>query len=149
MYIFLCGAFALGILSVLQGGMNKEIGESWGLPAAVFLNSLILATASFAFYLVTRNSPQWFSPIFHDHGSFKNIPPIWWVLPGTMGFFLVMGIPPIISKIGAMNMFIGLVCAQVVTSILWDYFWEQHSISMVRLLGAVFSIIGAVLVSRK
>lgn len=138
--------FVLGAMAVMQGGLNRQISRDWGLGGTVFLNSLMLVFGGCILYLITRLSPETLPEIFRDKGSFKSFS--WWfVLPGLFGLSLVTGIPISIQKLGALKVFVALIGAQLVTSIIWDAAIEGMAISPVRVLGALLSFGGALLVA--
>ena len=138
--------FILGAMAVLQGGLNRQISRDWGLGGTVFLNSLMLVVGGLILFLVTRLSPDMLPEIFRDKGSFKSFS--WWfVLPGLFGLSLVTGIPVSIQKIGALKVIVALVGAQLVTSMIWDATIEGIAVSPMRVIGALMSFGGALLVA--
>jgi transporter family-2 protein len=73
----------------------------------------------------------------------------WWVLPGSFGFCLVLGLPWAVQQMGALATFVALIGAQMVTSMLWDSYVEGTALSLPRLLGAAFAVAGVALTSWK
>lgn len=140
--------FLFGAMAVLQGGLNRLIARHWGLAGTVFLNSLMLTTAGLALYLFARHNPQALPAIFRDKGSFSSFS--WWfVIPGLCGFTLVTGLPFAIQKLGALKVFVGLIAAQLIVSMIWDAHVEQLPVTSTRMIGAALSFCGALLVAWK
>src|SRR4051812_44204258 len=136
----------LGFVSVLQAGLNRRIGSDWGLAGAALLNCLVLLAVAAALFLVTKAQPQALPEIFRDRGSFAHFLP-WYFIPGVLGLVLVAGIPFAISELGALRVFVPLIAAQILGSILWDLKVEGLSVSFLRAAGSALALVGAVLVS--
>lgn len=134
----------LGFVAVLQGGLNRLIGRQWGLAGAVFMNNLVFLAAGLTLFIMARASSHLLPEIFHDKGSFRNIQ-WWYAVPGLLGFSLVAGIPLAISRLGALKVFVGLVAAQMVASLLWDAMVEQVPLNAYRIAGAVMAAGGALI----
>jgi len=138
-------ALILGILAVLQGGMNQKIALQWGYPGAVLLSCTGLLFVALLFYILTTAMPSFFSPSLQSRVSLQSYR--WWfILPGIMGFFLVFGIPFAISKIGAYQVFVGLIAAQLIAGLFWDFWVESIPLHPLRIIGGLLSFFGAVLV---
>lgn len=140
--------FIFGAMAVLQGGLNRLIARDWGLAGTVFLNSLMLSTAALGLYVWARNNPGALPEVFRDRGSFSSFS-WWYLIPGLCGFTLVTGLPFAIQKIGALKVFVGLIAAQLLVSMIWDARIEQLPITSTRVLGALLSFCGALLVAWK
>lgn len=72
----------------------------------------------------------------------------WYLLPGLLGFAFVVGLPYSIARIGALQVFVGLVVAQMVGGLLWDHFVEGLDWSFSRILGATLAVVAVLLASR-
>ena len=136
----------VGAMTVLQGGLNKHLGSSMGLAAAVLLTCLVTTVIGLALYAWVRVSPS-IAPDFLQ-GEFNWQAFRWWMIcPGLFGFGIVIGIPWAIPELGAAKVFVGIVAAQLVGSLVWDAFVEHNSPSTMRLLGAAITLLGAVIAS--
>jgi uncharacterized membrane protein YdcZ (DUF606 family) len=131
----------LGMVSVLQAGMNRRIGEKAGLIYATLLNNAVLLAASLALYFVCR---IWFKSATSPTPSFQSMP-LWYLVPGTLGLLLVAGIPYVISQVGALRVFTPLIVFQIAGSIVWDLMLEGKEVSTPRIAGAVITCAGAIL----
>lgn len=143
---FLVLPLFIGMVTVLQGVLNRNMSPTLGLGGAVLLNSAIALVLSAVLYAIARNKPGFLPPIFDGQLSFEKLS--WWmVFPGMFGMCIIAGIPWGISKLGAGKVFVGIVVAQVVTSMLLDMFMGAKPLTAVRVLGAFLAIVGVVLVS--
>src|SRR4051812_27531253 len=95
----------MGILIVLQAGLNRRIFAIWGLPAAGFVNSAVLLLASSAFLLTALFKPGAFGPEFRTNIQTQSFA-LWFLLPGLFGFVLVNGGPWAVARWGATHTFI-------------------------------------------
>lgn len=124
----------VGIMAVLQAGLNRRIAVLWGVGGASLLNACVFAAVALICYYtgVFANSKiQW--------GDFK----IWFLLPGILGFSLVAGLPYSIARWGALHTFLWLIASQIVASSFWDYLVEGQPFSWKKLLGGGVAIFGA------
>ena len=124
----------LGILVVLQAGVNRKVAALCGLPAAVFLNAVVLTLSAGIFLALTAARSQWFPPEFRWSVDTKTVSP-WFFFPGLIGFVLVLGGPWAISRWGALHTFILLISAQLLTSLVWDLTVEGLAVSRTRWAG--------------
>ncbi len=129
---------ALGCCTVLQAGLNRKVTAAWSLPAAVFFNACVFLVFAGGLYFVAAarsSAPLW------DVRELS-----WWfVLPGIFGFFLVMGGPWAVARLGAAQTFVLIVCAQLVASLIWD--WQVAAIAPTaqRFAGIALAVLGTVL----
>lgn len=136
----------VGAVTVLQGTLNRQMSESMGLGAALVLNSIIVLALSGVLYAIARFRSAWLPDMFADQFQLGQL--TWWmVLPGIFGFCVITGIPWAISRLGAAKVFVGIVVAQVVVSMLWDIFITGKPLTMMRVMGAVLAVAGVVLIS--
>ena len=135
-----------GSFGVFQAGLNKVVAESLGYTTALVFNGFFFLFFNLLFFLFVFFKPGIFPHEFKIPWAFENFR-WWWVLPGFMGFTLVMGFALAVDRIGATRTFIISIAAQVFVSILWDFFHEGHGISGFRLAGAVITLVGAFLAS--
>lgn len=140
--------FFLGILAVMQGGLNRQISREWGLAGATLTNNFVLLVCGLALFFTTRFSPESVPAFFRPKTGLSSFS-WWYLLPGLCGFSLVTGLPFTIQRIGATRVFVGLIAAQLLTSLLWDARIENLPVTGTRVLGALLAFGGAVLVSWK
>ncbi len=139
--------FAVGVAAVLQGVLNRRVMSEWGLSAAVLLNSLVFLVVSLGLLALARSRPELFPDSFAPSASWSTL--AWWfILPGLFGMVIVLGIPWAIDSLGAARVFVGIVAAQMVASLVWDHFMEGVELSLERVGGTVLAVVGAWLVGR-
>jgi transporter family-2 protein len=139
----------VGFATVLQAGLNRGISKSWGLSAAILLNSIVVTLISVGVWLWTRSSPERFPEMFRiQSGSFSEFDWWYWV-SGVFGFTIVAGIPFAIHRVGALQTFVILIGSQIVGSMGWDALVEGRPINAARVAGAVLAFLAAALVNWK
>lgn len=137
---------ALGLVVVLQGTLNRQIGEQWGLAMAVFINATVFFILSVGLFLVSRYFPDWVPEFFRyragvEGREFKAI----YLVPGICGFLLVLGLPWAIRNLGVGKALVILISSQVLVGFLWDQFIYKTQASGLKLVGALLSVLGAIL----
>lgn len=131
-FLFLVPA-SLGLVAVLQAGLNRRIAEVWGIAGATLTNALVLLVLASALYASGYVSGK------INLSEFK----YWYLFPGALGLALVVGLPLSISKWGALNTFLWLIASQILMSSLLDYWIEGHDFSWKRVIGGLVAIFGA------
>ncbi|WP_415063050.1 DMT family transporter [Bdellovibrio sp.] len=133
-----------GISIVLQGTLNRTSASQIGLVSAVFLNALVFLVFSGVFWLAMR---------FELIGGLTTMsakPFIdlkWWqILPGVLGFFIVLLTPLAIEFLGANLTFAAIICTQLAVSMIWDSYMEKAPPSPLSLVGVGVMVVGLVLI---
>ncbi len=142
--------FIVGIIAVLQASVNKKISSTLGLAPTVTLATGLLALQGLVLLFLTIKMKEKLPSIYHlRHQSFgefiQNIE-WWYILPGLGAFVFIACMPWVVSKVGAFSAFLALICGQVFTSILWDFFQEGKPITIHKIIGAILVLAGALLV---
>ena len=133
-----------GIFGVMQAGMNKLVADSLGFSASLLFNSCFFLLFNLIFFVVVFAQPKVFPSEFAIQWSFADFR-WWWIVPGFLGFALVMGLTVSLGRIGATQTFIITIAAQIFASMAWDMFSGDHNISKLRLAGAAITLAGAIL----
>lgn len=136
----------LGIAAVLQGGINRKLAEAWGLPGVTLLNAIVLLLTSAGVFFLAQQFPS--EGLFRVRGAFQNIS-WWYVIPGIIGFSIVLLVPYAIQKLGALNLFIALIGSQLIGGAIWDYCMEGIPITPSRVIGAVLAFASALIAAWK
>lgn len=127
-------SIGIGLVTVLQAGLNRTVAAKWGLPAAIAINSFLLFLYSLAYWYFCQRA-----------GELSGFRFQWWYLvPPLCGLIIITGIPWAIPQIGALRVFLYLVVGQMVGSLAWDFFIEQLEMDAYRLTGAGLSIAGLI-----
>lgn len=129
----------LGVVVVLQAGLNKKISAQWSISGAVLLNALV--------FFVIAAIAYFFVPNFKGNIELKSFN-WWYLIPGALGCILVFGGPMAIMRWGAVHTFILIISAQLLASLVWDSQVEGLPVSTMRIAGIALAWIGAVLVCK-
>lgn len=131
----------LGILIVLQAGLNRKIALSLGLPGTVFLNAVVLLGGAGVLLFYAQHNPELFQRPEVQQLQFA----WWWLLPGLFGLTLVFGAPFAVSRWGASQTFIAIISAQLLMSLIWDWKIENLEMSWPRIAGCALVWVGVIL----
>lgn len=132
-------AFALGCVAVVQASLNRRIAGQIGLAPAVLLNGAIVAVCAGAFYFAARRG--WVPGMVSSDAKLA----WWWLVPGVLGFALITGLPWAIARVGALQVFVVAVAAQMIASLAWDALVEGIPVNALRATGAVVCVAGVAL----
>jgi uncharacterized membrane protein YdcZ (DUF606 family) len=138
MYWAVIASFMLGIATVVQSGLNRQIAKDWSLNEVTLFNNLLVVGISLLAFIAAK----YFTTATPDIFRIKSVIPSlkWWaIIPAICGWFIVMFFPFAISKIGALKVVVIVVASQVICGMLWDYFVEGLSISGTKILAALLA----------
>jgi transporter family-2 protein len=135
---------ALGTIGILQGALNRSMISSLGLLKVAMLGSIVTLIIMTAVYMIGQYKPELFPSFFRiKSGEMK-----WWfILPGIFGFLIVSTLPISIFKLGAVKTTVGLIAAQMITSVVWDIFVEGISFTYTKGAGVIFALVSVVLIT--
>lgn len=71
----------------------------------------------------------------------------WFIFPALMGFLIVSGMPFAISELGAVKVTVGLIAAQMVTSVVWDLYVDNIELNLLKGIGIVFAFLSVVFIT--
>jgi transporter family-2 protein len=71
----------------------------------------------------------------------------WYIFPPILGFLIIAGIPFAIAKLGAVKVTVGLIAAQMVTSIVWDMMVEDISLNIMKVIGIFFAFLSVTFIT--
>jgi len=148
MILPMLAAFVIGLITVLQSGLHKNMLMGNGLLSVVALNAVIAFVISMLLFFAHKYSLIALPESFSGQGSFQ-FKKWWYIVPGICGFIIVIGFPLAISYMGAAQVFIIAVAGQCVGSLLWDILIEQNSPTLVKGLGVLLTLVGAFLTTLK
>ena len=132
-----------GAFGVFQAGMNKQVADHLGFTASLLFNGFFFLLFNLAFFILVLAQPKLLPQEFAVQWAFHQFR-WWWLVPGFLGFALVMGLAVAIGRIGAIQTFVISIAAQVLASTLWDYWTGDGEITSWRIVGAAVTIVGAV-----
>lgn len=137
-------AFFIGAGTVAQGGINKDIGKSWGLASAVLFNNTVVAILSLLIFILVKIMPQKFPELFRPSETTFTFQ--WhYIIPALCGLAVVVGIPWAINQIGAVKVFLVMVLAQLLASLFWDWYVEGLTLTSYRWIGILLAACGTIL----
>ncbi len=133
----------LGMITIIQGAINKQMATKLGLIQTALVGSTVTLIICVFAYLGVKTYANSVSPIFQIKSSLFTYE--WWfIIPAIFGFFIVTGMPFAIYKIGAVKVTVGLVAAQMVTSTIWDIYVEGIELNYMKTVGIIFALASVV-----
>jgi len=139
-------AFAAGAFVPIQTGSNALLGRGLGNGMLSTLVVFIVATLSTALFIVFQR------PEIPKMAQLTSIPFYAWVTGGVLGaayIYLLIYTVPKLGMAGAVGFVIG---GQLIVAMLFDHFgwmgFEQHPINWRRTVGAVFLILGVLIIKK-
>jgi len=138
----------IGAFGVLQNTLNKKIAGTMGLPLALVINSLVLLACGIGMVFAIRLLPAESVPeMFRAKGGLGEMSAKV-LVPGLLGFFIVATAPWAIERAGATRVLIGIIVAQIVVSMLCNFYADGVPLQPTRLAGAALALAGAFLAIR-
>lgn len=139
--------FLIGTLGVLQNTLNRVFATSLGLGSTLLMNGLVLAVCGILFQLGIRSFPsealpEMYRPLAHPRPFVA-----YDLVPGIFGFLIIAAMPWAIQRMGATRVFVGVIAAQIIVSMLWDKWVEGISVSVWKVAGAILALAGTALAS--
>lgn len=135
----------LGLVGILQGVLNKQIAGAIGVAHGTMLGSVVTLVLSIILYLAVKFYPQAFPEFFHVKTSLTELK-LWYLIPGIFGVMIVAGLPFAFYKLGAVKVTVGLIAAQMVTSVIWDSVIENLPMNWTKALGMVLAFLSVLLI---
>ncbi|MBL4817620.1 MAG: DMT family transporter [Deltaproteobacteria bacterium] len=146
MLFYFLAPVAIGVMSVLQNTLNKQISQQYGLALILLVNAAIILGAAGVLFLLAQTIPDRLGPFQAGVGAAFEWK-WWYIFPGLFGFSVIFGIPTCMNKLGALTVFISFVTAQVVTSMVWDTWVDGLPLTVTKAVGATIALIGVILVA--
>ncbi len=134
----------LGCIAILQGSLNKNIINEIGITWMAFLGCAVTMVICTIYFIIAKYFPTILPELMKVQDfKFKN----WYIIPGIFGFFFVLVLPIAILKVGAIKTTVGLIAAQMITSVFWDKFVEGYTLSSNKLIGVVLAMVSVIMIS--
>lgn len=136
----------LGCVGILQGAINGQISNTIGVTQATLITNVGSVIICVAFYFIVRS----YSHLVPDFFQIKA--PIttykwWFVFPPLFGFMIIAGMPFAIAKLGAVKVTVGLIAAQMLTSVLWDIMVLDISLNIMKVVGILFAFLSVTFIT--
>jgi transporter family-2 protein len=136
----------LGVVGILQGAINRQVSTHIGVAQATLITNLATVIICIGFYFFAKQYSQLIPAIFQVKAPFTTYK--WWfIFPPIFGFLIVAGMPYAISELGAVKVTVGLIAAQMVTSVCWDIFVEGINLNPLKIAGIIFAFISVVFIT--
>lgn len=136
----------LGVVGILQGAINRQVSTYIGVAQATLITNVATVFMCTAFFIFAKHYSEALPPLFQIKAPITTYK--WWfIFPPIFGFLIVAGMPYAIFKLGAVKVTVGLIAAQMVTSVVWDIFVEDINLNLMKIAGIVFSFISVVFIT--
>jgi transporter family-2 protein len=136
----------IGCFGILQGTINRQVATTIGMAQAALITNVGTVIICIGFYFFTKYFAHLFPDLFHIKAPITTYK-WWYILPPIFGFLIVAGIPFAIDKLGAVKVTVGLIAAQMVTSILWDIMVEGISLNIMKIIGIIFAFLSVTFIT--
>jgi transporter family-2 protein len=136
----------LGCMGILQGAINSQISNTIGVAQTTLITNIGTVIICIAFYFVVKTYAHLFPDFFQIKAPLLTYK--WWYLPPPLfGFLIIAGMPFAIAKLGAVKVTVGLIAAQMLTSVVWDLMVEGISLNIMKLIGIVFAFLSVTFIT--
>ena len=151
MNFFVIVPLTIGLLSVLQTTLNRQMADRWGLADVMLLNVLVMLLCTLLLSLLAhqKTPPSWLPTIFVAKGEIQNQIGVMNFLPGLFGLAVILGLPYATLHLTVAHVFVVFMGTQLLASIAWDIMIQNIPMTPLKGLGALFTLIGIVLVNWK
>ncbi len=144
-YFLIFLAFLCGAVFPTQAGLNAKMARLVGNPVLAALLSFATGLVALTVYAIVTRIP------LSQFSQFKNAP--WYVwFAGILGAFYISTVIVLMPRLGVALTFGLIVAGQMTVSLLLDHFgWLDapvREISLGRIIGAFFLIIGVILIRK-
>jgi transporter family-2 protein len=136
----------LGCIGILQGTINREVSNHVGVSQAVLITNVGSILFCTGFYFFVKAFSTKVPDMFHIKAPLTYFR--WWfIFPALMGFLIVSGMPYAISELGAVKVTVGLIAAQMVTSVIWDLYVDNIELNLLKGIGIIFAFLSVVFIT--
>lgn len=136
----------LGCIGILQGAVNGQISNTIGVTQATLITNIACLIICFVFYFFVRSYSHLVPEFFQIKAPLSTYK-WWYVFPPLFGFLIIAGMPYSIAKLGAVKVTVGLIAAQMVTSVLWDIMVEDISLNIMKFIGIIFAFLSVTFIT--
>lgn len=133
----------IGILGILQGALLKNVSVEIGVAHATLITMAIYFFLGVVLFFLVRSNPQ-IVPAFYAVKSPLTYFKWWYLIPGIIGFFIVLFFPQAMHSLGAVKVTILIIGGQIITSTLWDFFVDKIPFTSFKFLGLLFAILSLI-----
>lgn len=136
----------LGCIGILQGALNGQISNTIGVTQATLITNLGTVVICLFFYFWVKAYAHLVPEFFQIKAPLTTYK--WWfIFPPLFGFLIIAGMPYAIAKLGAVKVTVGLIAAQMITSVLWDIMVEDISLNAMKFIGIIFAFLSVTFIT--
>lgn len=145
-YVLFVLAILVGISLASQAGINAQLRLALASPIQAAFLSFLVGTVLLGMIMVFQGDawPSWRE---------ASVIPWWAWLGGLLGAFNIAMTIYLVPQLGAVALTVSVVCGQLLAALFYDQYgllgYPKLEISASRMLGAVFLILGVIMVARK
>lgn len=136
----------LGCIGILQGALNSQISTTIGVTQATLITNVGTVLICVAFYFGVRSYAHLVPDFFQIKAPLSTYK-WWYVFPPIFGFLIIAGMPFAIAKLGAVKVTVGLIAAQMITSVIWDIMVEDISLNIMKFIGIIFAFLSVTFIT--
>lgn len=144
-WTLLAAALLVGAMLPTQAAINAQLRQFVGSPFRSGLVSVVVSTLAMAAIVALNVGVD--RPV-----SLGGAP--WWIwVGGLLGVVVVVGTLALAPRLGAATLFAGVICGQLLASLLLDHFgllgYAVSRVTPTRLLGAALLLVSLFLIQRR
>ncbi|MDO9181193.1 MAG: DMT family transporter [Bacteriovorax sp.] len=136
----------IGCCGILQGTFNRQISTTIGVTQAALITNIGSLGICLFFYFYVKNFSNSLPDFFQIKAPLTTYK-WWYIFPPIFGFLIIAGIPFAIAKLGAVKVTVGLIAAQMITSIIWDFVVEDISLNIMKIIGIFFAFLSVTFIT--
>ena len=144
-WLFLLMGLLAGAVAPIQAGVNAQLRQFSGHAVWTALASFTIGTLTLLAYFLIARLP------WPETASLGRAP--WWAwLGGLLGAYYVLSAVVVAPRLGAAVLVALIIAGQLIVALGLDHFglvgYPQHPVNLARVVGAIFLLIGVVLIQR-
>ena len=144
-WLFLLMGLLAGAVAPVQAGVNAQLRQFSGHAVWTALASFTIGTLTLLAYFLVARLP------WPETASLGRAP--WWAwLGGLLGAYYVLSAVVVAPRLGAAVLVALIIAGQLIVALGLDHFglvgYPQHPVNLARVVGAIFLLIGVVLIQR-
>ena len=144
-WLFLLMGLLAGAVAPVQAGVNAQLRQFSGHAVWTALASFTIGTLTLLAYFLIARLP------WPETASLGRAP--WWAwLGGLLGAYYVLSAVVVAPRLGAAVLVALIIAGQLIVALGLDHFglvgYPQHPVNLARVVGAIFLLIGVVLIQR-
>lgn len=136
----------LGCIGILQGALNGQVANTIGVAQATLITNIGTVIICLVFYFMVKTYSHLVPEFFQVKAPLSTYK-WWYIFPPLFGFLIIAGMPLAIAKLGAVKVTVGLIAAQMITSVVWDLVVEGISLNVMKLVGILFAFLSVTFIT--